>query len=79
MSWTVFDSIVLNAHPNAPTIPACSQCETRLWRTMWWPMVSRFHPRASARSIVATNDFAFPLELFSSSPNLPSEMPTHTE
>ena len=40
MSWMVLPVTMLNAGPRLPTMPACSQCETWLLRTTWWPMVS---------------------------------------
>ena len=40
--------------PRLPTMPACSQWEMMLLRTMWWPMVSLFQPFLRARSIVLT-------------------------
>jgi hypothetical protein len=34
--------------PRLPTMPACSQCEMWLFRTMWWPMFSFDHPGGEA-------------------------------
>ena len=54
MSWMVLPVTVLKTAPRLPTMPACSQCEMVLLRTMWWPMVSLVQPFVRARSIVLT-------------------------
>ena len=54
MSWMVLPVTALKAAPRLPTIPACSQWEMVLSRTMWPPMVFLFQPLARPRSIVLT-------------------------
>ena len=81
MSWIVLPVTVQNTAPMLPTMPACSQCEIWLLRTMWWPMFSfdqPLLPGAFDRLDVALRRCSAEV-LSNSSPCLPSVMPVQTE